>query len=106
LSTEICSKCVAGQVAEASSLIYPKRDAGATCTRPRIAGTEWRQPELKCSVVRRRCALINIDGKTHGSVLPFLGKITKVKADLFFFKKIQIFVKYGYLISYRLPQTL
>jgi len=49
---EIWQKCVAGQVAEASSLIYPKRDAGATCTRPRIAVTEWRQPELKCSVVR------------------------------------------------------
>jgi len=72
LSTEICSKCVAGKAAEAPNLIFPKWGAGAAFTRPRIAGTKWRQPELKCSVVRRWCDLYCDFGKTHGSVFPFL----------------------------------
>jgi len=57
LSTEIWQKCVAGKAAEAPSLIYPKRGAGAAFTRPSIAGTEWKQAELKCSVVRRICVV-------------------------------------------------
>jgi len=51
------SKCVAGKAAEAPNLIFPKWGAGAAFTRPSIAGTKWKQAELKCSVRWSWCAL-------------------------------------------------
>jgi len=40
LSTENCSKCVAGKAAEVPNLIYPKWGAGAAFTRPSTPGAE------------------------------------------------------------------